>query len=122
MDGGERARRLGSLFRAVGVESRRVRGLQILDRLLRLAEHEVGPAEVVQQTREVSLVVQFLVPALRALRIAAGPPPVAAARGAERSLDTSSGPHRGVVERLRQLECARDVLASGFEVALAAVA
>ena len=73
----ERAGRLRGLLLAVGVEGRRVRGLQVLDRLVRLAEHQVQPAEVVQQAGEVPLVVQLLVEALRPLGIAPREHPVA---------------------------------------------
>ena len=49
----------------------RERGLEVLDRLLRAAEHVVQAAEVVQQPADVHLVLELLVQRLRALRVGA---------------------------------------------------
>ena len=122
MHGGQRAGGLGGLLLAVRIESSRVRGLQVLDRLVRLAEHEIEAAEIVQQTGEVPLVVQLLVEALRSLGVASREHPVAHALGDERGLDVDVGHRRAVVERLSELERALDVLARCLEVALAPVA
>src|SRR6266545_888505 len=122
MDGGERPRRLRGLFLAVRVERGRVGGLQVLDRLLGLPQEEIDAAEVVQQAGEIALVIQLLVNTLRLLRIVPGEHPVALALGDERGLHVDVGHRRAVVERLRELERALDVLARGLEVALAPVA
>ena len=119
---GERRDDVGRLGVAALVEQDAVGALQVLDRALGLAELEVEAAEVVQQAADVALVVELLVVGLRALRVAAREHPVAHALGDERGLEVDVRHRAVVVERLRQLERALDVLARGLEVALAAVA
>ena len=96
--------------------------LQARDRLLGLAEQELEPAEVVQQPADVQPVGQLLVLRLRPLGVRAGEHPVPVALGDQRGLEVGLAERARVVHRLGELERARDVVARGLVVALAAVA
>src|SRR5689334_21661085 len=104
------------------VEQHAVRVLQMLDCLLGLAEMEVQATEVVEQSADVSLVVDLLVVGLRALSVISRLDPVPHPLADERSLEVRVRGLPRIVERLRELESALDVLARGFEVPLPAVA
>src|SRR6266550_2526759 len=93
----------------------------MLDRLLGLAEVEVQATEVVEQPADVSLVVDLLVVGLRALSVIARLDPVPHPLADKRSLEVRVRGLARIVERLRELERALDVLARCFEVSLAAI-
>src|SRR6266480_1932808 len=93
----------------------------MLDRLLGLAEVEVQATEVVEQPADVSLVVDLLVVGLRALSVIARLDPVPHPLADKRSLEVRVRGFARIVERLRELERALDVLARCFEISLAAV-
>ena len=119
---GERRHDLGRVGRRARVEEDAEGVLELLDRLLRLAEQEVEPAEVVQQLADVGLVGELLVLALRALRVRPREQPVAVALGDQRGLEEDVGDGAPVVQALGELERALDVLAGGLPVALPAIA
>ena len=96
--------------------------LQMLDRLLGLAEQELEPAEVVQQAADVDAVGELLVLVLRPLRVRAREHPVAAALGEHRGLEVRLAERATVLQRVGELERALDVLARSLVVALAPVA
>src|SRR5436309_5374052 len=83
---------------------------------------EVEAAEVVEQPADVSLVVDLLVVGLRALSVIARLDPVPHPLADKRSLEIGVRGLARIVERLRELERALDVLARCFEVPLAPVA
>src|SRR5205823_9319772 len=86
------------------------------------AEMEIQPAEVVEQPADVSLVVDLLVVGLGALGVIARLDPVPHPLADKRSLEERIRGLARIVERLRELERALDVLARCLEVPLAAVA
>src|SRR4051795_1288696 len=94
----------------------------MLDCLLGLAEMEVKATEVVEQPADVSLVVDLLVVGLCALSVIARLDPVPHPLADKRSLEERIRGLARIVERLRELESALDVLARCFEVPLAPVA
>ena len=96
--------------------------LQVVDRLLGLAEHELEAAEVEHQAADVALVVQLLVDRLRLLRVVPRGDPVAHALCDERGLEVRVRDRAPVVGAARELERCLDVLAGRLEVALAATA
>src|SRR4051794_25836595 len=91
------------LFVAAGLERHRDRMLEVLDRLLRLAEQELEAAEVVEQPRDVRAVGQLLVLRLRLLGVGAGEHPVPVALGEQRGLEVRRSERTRVVRRLGQL-------------------
>ena len=107
---------------AADLERDRERVLQVLDRLLGLAEQELDAAEVVQQPADVRAVGELLVLRLRLLGVRARKHPVAVALGEHRRLEVRLSEGTCVVHRLGELERALDVLARGLVVALAPVA
>src|SRR4051794_13742399 len=122
MDVGERRNDVRRLRIAALVEQHAVRVLQILDRLLGLAEVEVQPAEVVEQPADVTLVTDLLVVGLCPLGVIARLDPVPHPLADERSLEERIRRLARIVERLRELERALDILARSLEVSLPAVA
>src|SRR5262249_16259050 len=83
----------------------------MLDRLLGLAEMEVQATEVVEQPADITFVVDLLVVGLRALRVVARLDPVPHPLADKRSLEEGVRGLARIVERLRELECALNVLA-----------
>ena len=118
----ETTHRLSCIALRIDLDRDCKRCLEVLDRLLRLAEEQVQPAEVDEQPADVPFVLELLEELLRLLGVVAGEEPVARALGDERCLEVGVGHHRAVAEALRQLECALDVLARRLEVALAPMA
>src|SRR2546423_9858041 len=94
----------------------------MLDRLLGLAELEVQATEVVEQPADASFVVQLLVVGLRALSVVARLDPMPHPLADKRSLEVDVRGLPRLVERLRELERALDVLTRCFEIPLAAIA
>src|SRR5947209_20457567 len=83
---------------------------------------EVQATEVVEQPADVSLVVDLLVVGLCALGVIARLDPVPHPLADKRSLEEGIRGLARIVERLRELERALDVLARGFEIPLPAIA
>src|SRR6266576_2294083 len=87
-----------------------------------MSEQEVDATEVVQQPAEIAAVGQLLVCSLGALRVRPREHPVAFAIGDDRRLEVDVRGSARVVQALRELECALDVLTRGLEVAATPVA
>jgi hypothetical protein len=119
---GQRALSLRGRLDAVDLERGAERRLQVLDCLLGPAEQQVQAAEVVQDAGELAAVVQFLVVTAGPLGVAARQHPLAHPLGNERGVQEDVRHRAAVVQRLRELERPLDVLASGLEVALLAIA
>ncbi len=116
---GDRGRRV---LVAPDLERDRECVLEMLDRLLGLAEQELEAAEVVQQAADVDAVCELLVLTLRPLGIGTREHPVTAALGEHRSLEVRLPERAQILHRIGELECVLDVLARGLVVALAPVA
>src|SRR5207237_1965764 len=104
------------------LEHDRERLVETRERLVGLPEQELESAEVVEQLADVRAVAQLFVLRLRALRIRAREHPMAVALRDQRGLEVRLAECACVVQRLRELERALDVLARGLIVALAAIA
>ena len=115
----ERRDRLRGIRLAADLERDRERALQVVDRVVGLAEQVVQTAEVVQQPADVLTVAVLLVQLLRALGERPRAQPLAVALGDERSLEGDVSDGQRVVDAVGELERALDVLARGLEVALA---
>ena len=85
--GGEAADGLARRRPAIDLDRDREGRLQLLDRLVRLAEQEAEAAEVVQQPTDGPLVVELLEEVLGPLGVVAREHPVAGALGDERGLE-----------------------------------
>ena len=118
----ERGDSLGRVGVCADLEGGRERSLQIVDRLLRLAEQERQAAEVVEQPADALPVCHLLVQGLRPLGVGAREHPLALPLGDERGLEVHVGDGLAVAEALRQFERPLDVLAGGLPVALTPVA
>src|SRR4051794_16199683 len=114
--------RLGGVGLRVGLHCEAEGLAQVLDRLLRLPEHELETTEVQHQAADVALVVQLLVDRLRLLRVVARDDPVAHPLGHERCLEIRVRNGASVIRAARELERRLDVLAGSLEVALAPAA
>src|SRR4030095_2996957 len=104
------------------VEKHAVRALEMLERLLGLAEVEVQATEVVEQPTDVTFVVDLLVVGLRALRIVARLDPMPHPLADKRSLEVRVRGLARIVERLGELERALAVPARCFKFPLRPVA
>ena len=91
--------------------------LQVLDRLIGLAEQEDDPAEIVQDTTDVRPVAALLVELLGVLGVGASDEPFAFALVDEEGRKFS-GPRGRVADRVGELERGLDVGARGSEVPL----
>src|SRR5215210_6587416 len=118
----ERRDGAGRVGLAAVLEEHLERLVQLLDRLLGLAEGEVDPAEVVQDAPDGRAVRDLLELRLRLLGVLAGENPLPLALGDERRLEVDTRDGAGVVETFRELERALEILARGLEVALTPVA
>jgi hypothetical protein len=98
------------------------RVLEVLDRLVGVAEQEVDGAEVVQQLADVRAVGDLLVVGLRLLGVRAREHPVPRAVGEQRGLEVEVTRRACVLQALGELERELDILPGGLVVALAAVA
>ncbi len=112
----------GGVLVATDLERDGERMLEVLDRLVRLAEQELDPSEVVQKPADVGAVGELLVLHLRLLGIGAGEDPVTRALGQHRGLEVSLAEGPCVVHRLGELERTLDVLPRCLVVALPPVA
>src|SRR6201989_2238762 len=101
------------------IERDRERLLQQLHCLLRVAEQEVEPAEVVRELADVDAIRKLRVGLARALGVVPGEHPVAFAIGNERSLEVRGTDRAQILDAPGKLECALDVVARRLEVALA---
>src|SRR4029450_11814941 len=88
----------------------------------RLAEEEADPAEVVQHLADGRAVGDLFELRLGLLGVLPGEDPLALPLGHERRVEVDAGDGAGVVESLRQLERALEILARRLVVALAPVA
>src|SRR5205807_10363448 len=96
--------------------------LEEADRLFGPAEEVGEPTEVVQQPADVRLVGELLVTGPRALGIRPREHPVAFALSDQRRLEVDVRDGALVVDALRELERALDILAGRLPVALATAA
>src|SRR5438270_13683461 len=120
MDLRERRHGLSRVGLAADLERDRERALQIVDRLVGLAEQVVETAEIVQQATDVLAVAMRLVELFRTLGERPGAKPLAVPLRDDRGLEGHVRDRQRVVEAIGELECALDVLTRSFEVSLPA--
>src|SRR5215831_19921903 len=113
---------LGRIRIAADLERDREGALEVVDRVLGLAEEIVETAQVIQQAPDVLAIAVLLVQLLRALSECPRAQPLPIALGDERRLERDVRNRKRVVEAVGELERALDVLTRGLEVALPACA
>ena len=118
---GERRDRIRGIDVVGTVEPDRDRLLEVGDRLLRLSEQEVDPAEVVQHLPDVGAVTTLLVQALGLLGVEAREQPLAFSLVDDGETEVDVRGEARVAERLDELERVLDVRDGGVEVALVLV-
>src|SRR5919109_1864326 len=112
----------GGIRLAAVLEQHLERLVQLLDRLLGLAQQEVETAEVVEHPADRRAVRDLLELCLRLLRVLPSQDPLALALGDKRRLEVDTGDGPGVVQTLGELERALEILASRLVVPLAPIA